>query len=246
MAAEDCEIPVPKFTLTDLGLNYINDTDLPKTLNPKFNVKYDWSLSNFLLEITIQEGEHVSRHLVTVWRQKEIYYISIKTIVDIVFQTCGRSQRLKMMEMIEDEYKNNREPFLNGVMAMISVCKMFVLMQQFAGTDKRVSKYVVFNSFIQSCRPPDIILFIEQHIQQAIDNALSSLIKHVSWNWPYYEHPTSEHSQQTAIDDIDEIKGAIMHIRHNGKYKVNLDRSCLGDFIKQIADFYHRFPVFDP
>lgn len=245
MSAEDCEIPVPKFTLTDLGLNYINDTDLPKTLNPKLNVKYDWSLSNFLLEITIQQGEHVSRHIVTVWKQKELYYISIRTIIDIVFQTCGRSQRLKMMEMIEEEYKKDRMHFLNGSMIMMEIYMIMGSMRNFVGTDKRVSKYVAFNLFDKTCCASQIILFIQANIQNAIDNALSSLIKHVSWNWPYYEHTTSEHSQQTAIDDIEEIKGAIMHIFKHGKYHIRLDKSCLGDFIKQIADFYNQFPNFD-
>jgi hypothetical protein len=244
MAAEDHEVSVPKFSLTDLGLNYISDMEMPKTINPRFCVKYDWQLTSFLLEITVQENEHVSRHIVTICTLKGLFYISVKTLVDIVFQTCGRSQRLKMMELVEERYKENKSGFMHEEMKMMEIHTLSSLMQRFAGTDKRVSKYVVHNSFYRTCDPVILNLFFQKHVQTAIDGALESMIKHVSWQWPYYENPTSESSQRKALEDIEDIERAIIDVTRSGKYQVKLDKSCLGDFIKRIATFYNNFPVF--
>lgn len=253
MAAE--EFPAPKFSFTNLGLNYITDLDLGRTIDPKYWVKYDWQLNNFLLEITVCQGEHVSHHIVPIHRSvnstngAQVYFISFRIISDIVFQTCGRSQRLKLLEMVENEYQTEKTSFLHGEYKMILVGKMWDLMTNFAGTDKRVSKYIACQSFMKTCDHISLYLWMKDQIQTAIDNALKNLIKHASWQWPYFEHPTSEYKQSQALDDIAEIEGAIMYIRHHsneGKYKINVTKESLGDYIKAIATFYQKFPVFNP
>ncbi len=249
MAAKEEEFPAPKFALTNLGLNYVTDLDLGRTIDPKYWVKYDWQLNNFLLEITVCQGEHVSHHIVPIHKISNNYYISFKIIIDIVFQTCGRSQRLKMLELVEDAYKDDKSHFAHGEYKMILIQTMWRLMTEFAGSDKRVSKYIALQSFLKTCCALAVYVWINESIQMAIDNALKNLIKHASWQWPYFEHPTHEYKQSQVLDDIAEIEGAIMYIRHHsneGKYKINLTKECLGDYIKAIATFYQRFPVFNP